>query len=111
MKKVSIFGMSILTVIAVATVMFINACTSDPCKDVVCQNGGNCVSGTCVCTAGYEGTNCETESRAKFLGSYTAHDVCSVSGTFDYSPIIATSSNGVTTVTVNNPFAVGTSVT
>jgi hypothetical protein len=50
------------------------ACTKDECKDVVCQNGGTCVSGTCNCTTGYEGTNCETESRTKFIKSWSAAD-------------------------------------
>ena len=32
----------------------------DPCADVVCQNGGSCVDGTCICPEGYTGPNCET---------------------------------------------------
>src|ERR1043165_3643326 len=110
MKKISMIGISFLGMIAFVTVMFFNACTSDPCKDVICQNGGNCSSGTCVCTAGYEGTNCEIESRTKFFGTYSAHDVCDTSN-FNYNPIIATSSTGVTSVIVTNPFAVGVTVT
>ena len=37
----------------------INECSSSPC-----QNGGSCIdqvnSHTCICPAGYNGTNCET---------------------------------------------------
>lgn len=33
---------------------------TDPCEDVVCLNGGYCQDGTCICTNGYTGTNCQT---------------------------------------------------
>jgi hypothetical protein len=46
----------------------------DNCKDVEC-NTGTCVDGTCECGDGYEGTNCEIEWSAKFLGSYLGTDV------------------------------------
>ena len=42
----------------------------DKCEDVVCQNGGSCNDGVCSCPAGYEGTNCQTEIREKFLGNF-----------------------------------------
>lgn len=32
----------------------------DPCEEVVCQNGGTCVAGTCNCPEGFAGTLCET---------------------------------------------------
>jgi hypothetical protein len=35
------------------------ACTKDKCDDVVCQNNGTCVDGSCKCPFGYSGTNCE----------------------------------------------------
>ena len=30
------------------------------CTGVVCQNGGGCNNGVCVCPTGYTGTNCQT---------------------------------------------------
>jgi len=42
----------------VLSFLFIYACT-DPCDDVVCQNGGTCDEGTCLCPDGYSGVNCE----------------------------------------------------
>ncbi len=98
MKKVSIFGFSFLSAIAFATVMFFNSCESDPCKDVACLNGGTCISGTCDCATGYEGTDCSTESRTKFLGTWTANDGCSSSGNSSY---IVTISNGATVTDLN----------
>ena len=40
----------------------------DKCKDVEC-NTGTCLDGTCECSDGFEGTNCEIEWSAKFLGT------------------------------------------
>jgi hypothetical protein len=41
---------------------------ADPCDNLQCQYG-TCTEGACVCEPYYEGTTCEVESRAKFLGS------------------------------------------
>ncbi|GAA4465592.1 hypothetical protein GCM10023093_18080 [Nemorincola caseinilytica] len=69
-----------LTLGAFSAVMY-TSCNSDPCKDVVCQNGGTCNEGNCTCATGYEGTNCETASRAKFIKTWTATDVAVSGGT------------------------------
>lgn len=34
---------------------------SDPCAQVVCQNGGYCANGQCVCPAGYTGADCSQQ--------------------------------------------------
>lgn len=31
----------------------------DPCHDVICQNGGLCLSGLCGCVNGFIGRRCE----------------------------------------------------
>jgi len=56
------------------TMVTYTACNKDECKDVVCNNGGTCANGSCNCATGYEGTNCETETRAKFVKTWTASD-------------------------------------
>lgn len=33
----------------------------DPCKGIVCYNGGYCVNGSCSCPQGYTGPSCETQ--------------------------------------------------
>jgi len=109
MKKVSVLGIGFLTAIAFAVVMMFNACSDDPCKDVTCLNGGTCVDGTCNCAAGYEGTDCSTESRTKFFGSWAGVDQCT--NVYNYTATVATSASDVTKVLVTNPFAVGTNVT
>lgn len=70
---------------------------SDKCKDVDCGTG-TCLDGTCECGDGFEGTNCEIEWSAKFLGSYLGTDVVTAStsipsnvGTYNLtSPAVAT---------------------
>lgn len=62
-----------LTIGAFGTVLY-TSCNPDPCKDVVCNNGGTCNEGNCVCATGYEGTKCETASRDKFVKTWSASD-------------------------------------
>lgn len=35
---------------------------SDPCDNVVCNNGGVCIDGTCDCELGFEGADCSISS-------------------------------------------------
>ncbi len=79
---------TILTATALTLGLFtvtFTACTPDPCKDVVCQNGGTCdANGNCACPAGYEGTTCATLSRDKFIGVFNGSETCTV-GTDTYA--------------------------
>lgn len=79
----SILLATVLTVGAFSTTLF-TACNPDACKDVVCQNGGTCTDGECTCPVGYEGTNCQTLSRDKFIGVFTGSETCTI-GTDNYS--------------------------
>lgn len=74
MKKLrNILVASLLTVGAFSALVM-TSCNPDPCKDVVCSNGGTCTDGSCACPVGYEGETCATESRAKFVKSWSAAD-------------------------------------
>lgn len=80
-----------------------NACT-DACKDVTCVNG-ECVDGDCDCDTGYEGTDCSTEQRAKFIGSSNLSGTvaCPVSGNGSFpstSFTMANSSGDVSKFTI-----------
>jgi hypothetical protein len=57
--------------------IILNACESDPCENVVCQNGGTCVDGTCDCPTGFEGKFCEVavKGRMTFWIDATAKNV------------------------------------
>lgn len=56
---------------SICAITFLLFSCSDPCDDVDCGTNGTCDDGTCLCSDGYEGMNCETETRAKYLGTYT----------------------------------------
>ena len=57
--------------------IFMTSCgETDPCKDVDCGANGTCFEGSCVCNQGYEGSDCNTEWSAKFLGDYSAKSSC-----------------------------------
>jgi hypothetical protein len=81
------------------------SCSKDECKDVVCSNGGTCneTDGSCTCATGYEGTTCGTAWAAKFAGSYSVTETCSLSGGVGpYSATItASSTNNVTILLAN----------
>ena len=55
MKKI-IFWFTIMIFMAT-----ISACKKDPCKGIVCKNGGTCANGDCNCPTGYTGSDCGTE--------------------------------------------------
>lgn len=48
----------------------------DKCQDSDCLNGGRCYKGQCWCVKGYKGVNCETETRAPLIGTYTGGYTC-----------------------------------
>lgn len=55
--------------------LFFYAC-KDKCQDSDCLNGGFCYKGQCWCVKGYQGVNCETETRAPLIGTYTGGYTC-----------------------------------
>ncbi|MBS1643781.1 MAG: calcium-binding EGF-like domain-containing protein [Bacteroidetes bacterium] len=109
MNKIKNIAFSALLAIGTFGVVTFTACTKDECKDVVCQNGGTCVSGACVCATGYEGTNCEIKSRDKFIGTYTGNETCTV-GTDTYTVTIASNSDEIK-ITLTNIYNQGFAAT
>jgi hypothetical protein len=102
MRKIIVGFMSMA---ALATILTITSCQDeDLCKGVTCQNGGTCADGDCNCVAGYEGTNCETVSRAKIIASYSVAETCSITGAANYSVAITTSGTDIAKVLIT-PFA------
>ncbi len=70
MSNFRIFGRIILMTFLVV----VSSCSDDPCDDVICNNGGDCIEGNCDCPTGYEGTTCDVESRTKYLGGWNTVD-------------------------------------
>ena len=58
------------------SLFWFSSCESDPCVSTDCGIYGECVEGVCECVAFYEGENCEIESRAKYIGTWTGDFVC-----------------------------------
>jgi hypothetical protein len=103
---------ALLTLGAFGAVTF-TACNPDECKDVVCNNGGNCVSGTCQCPTGYEGGSCETLSATKFSGTWrTNTEACTLSGSnSQYDITIAPSGTNAANLLISNLYAAGRTAT
>ena len=57
--KISKFLFGLLIAVAIGSATIYTSCVKDPCSGVNCLNGGSCNSGSCICPAGYNGTNCE----------------------------------------------------
>jgi hypothetical protein len=110
MKKIKFLAFAVMMVLSVASVTYFNSCKKDPCKDVVCNNGGTCVDGTCSCTTGYEGTNCETKSRDKFIGVFKGAETCTV-GTDNYSVTLTAGSSSDLTIVYSNMYNQGFTAT
>ncbi len=84
-----------------STVAFLGACKKDACKDVTCQNGGSCTDGSCVCPAGFEGSNCEVSTRAKFLGFYNVTETCP-GEVYSYTFTITAGPSSATAIIIDN---------
>jgi len=100
---------AMLTLGAFGTITY-TACNKDECKDVVCQNGGTCSGGNCVCTTGYEGNNCEKKVNAKFVGTWTATESCSGTPSAAYQVTITADPASPTQVLINNLGAYGCTI-
>lgn len=94
------FGMICLTILAACGKTTINNC------DTACELHGSCnpINNTCDCDAGYEGVNCTTETRARFIGNYAVRQ--DSNGVIkNYTCIIANGSgmsNSISIAALNN---------
>ncbi len=99
--KNSVKTIFLLIFMALSTSVMFNACKDDnPCDGVDCKNGGICNNGNCACLTGYEGTDCGTETRAKFLAAYNCTNTC-FSGV-QYQQSISPSSVEVSKMIISN---------
>ena len=99
-----------LAMLAVGSMLSMNSCKKDPCKDETCNDKGTPTANgdvcDCACNTGYEGDKCETEMRTKFVGTYAYNESCT-SGTDTYTVSVATSSSSITEVSINNLYNQG----
>ena len=78
-----------------------SSCNRDRCKTIVCANKGVCNDGVCTCPIGYEGSNCETVSRDKFLGNWSVFEKGSITQAAQY-PISIQEGTKITDVVIKN---------
>lgn len=74
---------AVATVSAFASITY-TSCNRDKCKTITCANGGVCNEGRCICPSGFEGSNCETVTRNKFLGNWFVYEKGSMTNAAQY---------------------------
>ncbi len=94
--------LSAFTALTAFFAVFNSSCNADKCKTIVCANRGICNGGSCTCPSGYEGTNCETETRKKFTGNWHVFEKGSNSLARSYDISILNSEEGITFVNIYN---------
>ncbi|WP_276133472.1 calcium-binding EGF-like domain-containing protein [Polluticoccus soli] len=102
MKSIRNIAFSALLTLGAFSAITYASCSKDECEDVVCQNGGTCVDGSCVCSSGYEGTNCEIKSNAKFVGTWSVTETCGSATSNPYQVTITADGTDATKVLVSN---------
>ncbi|MEZ5047289.1 MAG: hypothetical protein R2831_09900 [Chitinophagaceae bacterium] len=112
MKQWFTFFTTSIVVLFTFSIVFFQSCkkkdikyndttTVQPCKDVVCFNGGNCFNGLCQCPDGFEDAHCSTKWSAKFIGSYDVLDDCNTNSNL-YTVFIGDVSGDATQLRLNN---------
>ena len=71
MKRIVYLATS-LVLLFFGTTLYFSSCRPDACvtRAVVCQNGGACRDGDCLCASGYEGDSCQFRVNEKFASNY-----------------------------------------
>src|ERR1017187_8738461 len=79
------------------------SCKTDKCSTVTCVNGGSCNNGICKCPSAYEGTTCQTLSRAKFVGNWGVENLtASVTEPAKFSVSVEIGTTGINYVSIKN---------
>lgn len=103
----------LLLVISVTGIALVAGCKKDTTNSSLCATacGGNttCDSAThaCICatSSGYEGTNCTTEQRAKFFGSFDGTPQCSQGSNSPRTMSITTSTGSVKNIDIHDLYS------
>lgn len=60
---------SLYQLVFISLTFFVISCSSDPCDDISCFNGGICTEGMCDCPAGWTGADCSIFD-FEYIGRY-----------------------------------------
>ena len=104
----------LLFVLFASVSVYLTSCGKDDVHKTVkvmcvsCINGGQCINGVCLCSAGYEGSDCATISRNKFLGNWEVFEKGSTSIATQYGVAIMpdTAINSVVIANFYNSFRI-----
>lgn len=98
LKTIVLTALGALSVFSAVTV---SSCNEDKCKAIVCAYGGVCSDGTCTCLPGYEGPQCETVNRQRYLGNWTITENGSLTDAAQYTISVEKAEN-ITEVRIKN---------
>jgi len=73
----------------------------DRCKFQVCENGGTCDDGTCLCPDGTTGLDCSILLRDEYLGTYDVTETCG-QGNYTYVLTITADPDNIALVNIQN---------
>lgn len=90
-----------ISVIATFSIVTYSSCELDKCKSISCAFQGVCNEGRCICPNGYEGPQCETVTRKKFLGTWVVSETGSISQGSQYTVSVEPGPN-LTEVRIKN---------
>ena len=95
-KKLNLMKSLITIFVLITAILFIPSCSSDPCEEISCLNGGICTEGTCDCPPGWSGDDCSVVD-FDFVGRFT-------SISFSFTECTDASSNRLIEADSNNEF-------
>jgi hypothetical protein len=90
-----------LGAITVFTAVTFSSCSEDKCKAIMCAYGGVCTDGKCLCPTGYEGPQCETVNRDRYLGVWTVTEDGTLTQAAQY-PISIEKGDNITELRIKN---------
>ncbi|RYZ53757.1 MAG: hypothetical protein EOP49_06625 [Sphingobacteriales bacterium] len=93
--------LSALGALSVFSAVTVSSCNEDKCKAIVCAFGGVCTDGACLCPSGYEGPQCETVNRQRYLGAWVVTENGSVTDAAQYTLSIEKGDN-ITELRIKN---------
>lgn len=113
MRLSSFIGTSVATVLLFCAIVY-TSCKKETytyinkCEGVVCENNGACIDGSCSCTLGYSGDNCEKKSIKPYIGKWrvsqkvtTSTNNSNVGTSKTYDMVISEDADGVTILRIH----------
>jgi hypothetical protein len=92
MKQINVKSITAFVTVLIFSITAFVSCTKyttkkngtiiEPCKNVVCYNGGTCFDGVCKCPAGFGGLDCSDKWNDAYTGTYEANDQCDITNKY-----------------------------